>query len=799
VANFTSFEWAARRPQFGMFAAALALVGVVASCAAGGDSGGSVSSGITYNGPTSWTISGPEGGPFTGGSLLVILDNQSAQPVAWSASSIPSFVQLDQTSGTIDANTTVRIQCDLNLAVAQGLAHGVYRETLSFHNDSISQPDIDIDTTLVVLSQGTGSQLEPATDFFSQGAASGPFTPDGTLYTLSNTGSTVLDWAAAAPDAWVSIAPNSGSLASGSSVDIVVSINDPATASLAVGTYQSVVDWTDTSNAAVLHSRTVNLNILSGQSSSGWTSFTPSADSRIVYVSSSTGNNSWDGLAPDHAAGGSSGPKATILAGAQLLRDNMPDWLLLKRGDTFQEPIYDGQVTGYWVKRGRSATEPILVSGYGVGARPIVASGNTDGFKTWNQLYQGHYAGNLAIVGLEFFASTYTGGNEDPRGIWLLGGGANTLVEDCMVRRYRGNIVVGSDGHGGAGILTNVTIRRCVVSEAYTIVNDGGAQGLYASDAHGLLIEENVFDHNGWVDSISGSGPNWYRRNVYIQNGCTGVVFRKNIVAGTDGIQQRPGGTCNDNLFLSNALNLQFGSGNEPEPGGVSGTVSNNVILDGRDLQAGSPRGWGLIAGNVVNATFDHNIVAHNTNGHAPTPWVLNFDNGHGNPNGMQNVTFDHNIIYDWGGIGRGAQIASYQSNITLNLTFTNNDVQDAVDPTYLVALSTTTPNLLGQIHCANNRWFRASGNANQLFQIAGVDMSFPALVAAIGDNTSTFGAVTDYPDPSRTIATYHASIGGVANLAAFMAEARQQSRTNWRSQYTAEAVNVYIRAGFGL
>src|ERR1044071_7096733 len=80
------------------------------ACSVGGGGGGSVSSGITYNGPTSWAITGPEGGPFSNGSLLVVLDNQSAQPVAWSASSIPSFVLLDHTSGTIAANTTVRIQ-----------------------------------------------------------------------------------------------------------------------------------------------------------------------------------------------------------------------------------------------------------------------------------------------------------------------------------------------------------------------------------------------------------------------------------------------------------------------------------------------------------------------------------------------------------------------------------------------------------------------------------------------------------------------------------------------------------------
>jgi len=74
----------------------------------------------------------------------------------------------------------------------------------------------------------------------------------------------------------------------------------------------------------------------------------------------------------------------------------------------------------------------------------------------------------------------------------------------------------------------------------------------------------------------------------------------------------------------------------------------------------------GLITGNVIGARYEYNIVAHNATATAPNPWVLNFDNGHGNPQGMQNCTFDHNIVYDWGSVGRGAQTASYQSNTLL-------------------------------------------------------------------------------------------------------------------------------------
>ena len=55
------------------------------------------------------------------------------------------------------------------------------------------------------------------------------------------------------------------------------------------------------------------------------------------------------------------------------------------------------------------------------------------------------------------------------------------------------------------------------------------------------------------------------------------------------------------------------------------------------------------------------------------------------------------------------------------------------------------------------------------------------------------------FPDPARNIETYMRSIGGAPTLEAFLTQARLQSRANWRDEYTATAVNTYIREGFGV
>ncbi len=55
------------------------------------------------------------------------------------------------------------------------------------------------------------------------------------------------------------------------------------------------------------------------------------------------------------------------------------------------------------------------------------------------------------------------------------------------------------------------------------------------------------------------------------------------------------------------------------------------------------------------------------------------------------------------------------------------------------------------------------------------------------------------FPNPERSVETYMETLGETPTLEAFLAEARQQSRANWRRKYTAKAVNDYIREGFGV
>ena len=100
----------------------------------------------------------------------------------------------------------------------------------------------------------------------------------------------------------------------------------------------------------------------------GWTAFKPAADTRMVFVSNSQGDDANSGLSPHR-------PLKTIVEGLALLRNGHSDWLLLKRGDVWYEPI--GTIGSNKLKNGRSAEQPTLIASYGAsGARPLLKLGS---------------------------------------------------------------------------------------------------------------------------------------------------------------------------------------------------------------------------------------------------------------------------------------------------------------------------------------------------------------------------------------------------------------------------------------
>lgn len=481
-----------------------------------------------------------------------------------------------------------------------------------------------------------------------------------------------------------------------------------------------------------------------------WTDLAPSTDSRVVYVSSSQGNDSNSGLSTD-------APVQSVSRGFSLLRNGYPDWMLLRRGDT-----WSGVQIRISDMSGRSGSEPLVVGSYGAGTtRPRLNDSQVFGRGT---------SRHVAVTGLHFERVSTSSGYTN--GVAWYDECENVLIEDCYFAGYQTNLVTQLiPGRG-----RNVKIRGCVVVDSYS--TSSHSQGIFASGIDGLLIEGCVFDHNGWRESVSGAQATIFNHNMYIQGDTANVTVRGNISANASshGLQQRAGGLCEDNLFLRNPINAFFGRG---------GTCRRNVALDGRDIGS-LPRGAGIdISLNTSEPLELHdNIIAHQTTGTAPI--------GINVQEGMNDLYIHDNLIYNWSTQSNGGTALEIGGNFTY--TGSNRIRNNVLHHPHGTVFSLGSAIGTTLTFSGNRYWSGIS--TNDWFRVNGSTISTGSWASVSGETGATFTAA-QFSAPNRTIATYHSSVGGAASIDAFMAEARKQSRANWRSAYTAKAVNDYVRAGF--
>lgn len=315
----------------------------------------------------------------------------------------------------------------------------------------------------------------------------------------------------------------------------------------------------------------------------GFTPVRPSADSRLVYVSSSTG----DDANPCTEAK----PCRSLEKGTSLMRAGYPDHLYLKAGD-----VWKNESLGF-ARSGRSASEPAVVTSYGKGARPRLESRGGTRVLSFNTGRQGlldsvWFIGlHVANVRLDPAHPEFTGVKEDKQTAMFLGGHKNILLEDNVFDHME---VVFQEWEGRNP--ESITIRRNIFTGAYTSTSSysqsSRPSNMYLDGLKGMLLEENVFDHGGWNPVAQGAGANMYNHNVYVQYSPFGATHevRGNFFtnASSHGIQMRSGGVAEDNFFGRNAIALLLGYG-EDKPLGADAPVRavDNVVTEGHSMMKG--------------------------------------------------------------------------------------------------------------------------------------------------------------------------------------------------------------------
>lgn len=472
----------------------------------------------------------------------------------------------------------------------------------------------------------------------------------------------------------------------------------------------------------------------------GWTDLVPttgsgdpSDDSKMIYVSSSIGSDSYNGLSGT-VDGGGVGPKLTIQAGYALLRDGYPDWLQLKRGDLWNEE--DLEIGAAGTLSGLSASEPIVITAYGTGARPLIKNGAF-------VCNGGSVISKMAITSLEFYGSYLdpAGDAGTPRttGIFFLystgSNCQNILIEDCRVRWNAGLGVYMQAA--SAQRYSNFYFRRNVIEETET--------GLSCPYGQTVLIEDNIFVRNGWeprdvfIHSIYAKEVKnlTARGNLLAYSGNHGIKLSADAVDGYTDFD------IDDNFFWYSVLGLDWSAGAIGDYTTTvthrGGTITDNVFSE-MDKNPGYNQSIATYILNLADCTFDRNLFVHHTSTNH-TGVVLGFGSG----TLHENITITNNIIWDWYSysyINNGEYLVIYEDIVDLTVS---GNIAEEVD-----------------------------------------SFVFPS--------TDTFS------DTTRSIQTYNSEVlGGTEDADELLANAVLMRKGAWDERYTASAINTWIRAGFDI
>ena len=413
---------------------------------------------------------------------------------------------------------------------------------------------------------------------------------------------------------------------------------------LATGTIDYTLSVTDPAGHVTTVDPTTSLGTVAGFAldANGWPIITPQSNSHIIYVSSSTGNDNNNGLTPQTAV-------ATIAKGETLLRNGYPDQLLLKAGDTFVNQSF-GDLT----VSGQSATAPMVIGTYGTGAAPIVETTPSSNWGVGIGSLPGQGGNFLVVEGIDFYDYTrdpsnpaYAGPNTTDTGTNFLNPNTTVTLIGDKFSFYATDIVFNSGS--SAATSSTVTLYRNVVTDAWSATSH--SQGLYVSGVGNLVVEQNVFDHNGWNASIPGAEETIFNRNVYLQSNNGPVTFTGNISANSssEGVQVRSGGTITGNLFLANSAGFSIGenpgTSSTPLSTLTSTVATGNVVLNSTDIHSSSglqARSDGIVVNNASGpgVQVTNNIVAD------PTGSLVN-QSGISLNNNVTGINATNNIIYD--------------------------------------------------------------------------------------------------------------------------------------------------------
>ncbi len=528
----------------------------------------------------------------------------------------------------------------------------------------------------------------------------------------------------------------------------------------------------------------------------GWTVFTPAADSRIIYVSSSEGDDDtgtyYDKDAAEIGAdpfqpAGAIMPYATVSAAFAVARDGYPDWVLFKKGDVWY--------SGCNAKNGRGLNEMFLVSSYGSGARPLFKFGSGSGLSKCCSEQQ-YYA----VVGVHLYA--HTRNPDDPEyvgpakgnGIRLfegtLGLSYSILIEDCVIDFVQSTLYR----------LQDFVFRRNIITNAYSV--DSHSQGVYASHLDGAIFEENFFDHNGWLIQSTGGGTGAadgqatiFNHNTYFTD-CSDVTFRENIFSRASSMGNKwradeTGGSTGivlvDNLYIDGELGIGIGGNTDNPHRFVDVRIEGNVFTDmGRSQPTNRTLAWNLPMADWDGGTVTRNLIVNQKKDVVRNTFAIRLKGT------MRNVAIEDNVVCNL--LSNKGLVLTGDPSGHENVTFHGNYVQS---PTYAVPLIETGTEGATGYDFSENSYYSVEDEFSW-FESGSTQMDFIEW-ESLQPETRSVDTQAYFAEPTRNADSYASNVLGLTNYEDFVATMITQSKDSWNENLRTRAILHYIRQGFSV
>lgn len=257
----------------------------------------------------------------------------------------------------------------------------------------------------------------------------------------------------------------------------------------------------------------------------------------------------------------------------------------IKRGTSGDEDHSTSNIE----KGGPSMFAPLLISTYGTGTtRPHITYSHVQQYGINRPGGSQYSPANFIYINGLHLQQTYTGNHDETVGINENGDDNHFVITDCEIDGFAKNIscvpLAGTSYSQWWSVFRNIIVDSVGESDHTAGIFSGGCR-------QGLVISQNVIDHNGWHTASGVPYRDTFSHNIYIGGDGTGPLIWGNLITngGAYGVKDLAGGVIYGNLFAQNVLGCQI-SGDASEGGG---RIARNYFEHGETLSSSDHLTWG--------------------------------------------------------------------------------------------------------------------------------------------------------------------------------------------------------------